>query len=327
MSVTILRESELRDLVRLDTASLEAVAEAFTWLADGRASMPPVMHIEVPDHGGDVDIKSAYVSGLDHFAVKMAAGFPGNVELGLPTGTGLMVLLEARSGACRAVLLDNGYLTDLRTALAGAVAARHLAPARVHTVGVVGTGVQAREQIRALALVRSFERVLVFGRTPERVTAYVQEMAPSLGIVVEEAPSVERLVAESQVVVTTTAAREPLIQATWLHPGLHITAMGSDLPGKQELAPEVLCRADIVVCDVSAQCAHLGELQHALAAGLLGQDAPAELGELTSGRLRGRTEETQVTVCDLTGAGVQDTAIASRALELALQAGAGASLG
>ena len=324
MPVLILTESELRACVGFDAESLRAVEDAFTWLSEGRVEMPPVMHIEVAEHHGDVDIKSACVRGLDHIAVKVASGFFENPRLGLPSGGAMVVVLSAKTGFCEAVMLDNAYLTDLRTGLAGAVAARCLAPETVRTVGVLGAGAQARYQVRALRLVRDFERVLVSARDAGRTAAYVDEMSESLGLPVE-ATTPEALVRESELVITTTPARSPIIDAAWLHPGLHITAMGSDLPGKQELDPEVLRRADRVVCDRREQCLAMGELQHATDL-LEGGNVPIELGELTSGRTQGRQSAEEITVCDLTGTGVQDTAIASLALARARDLGAGTLL-
>lgn len=327
MSVLILTESELRQCVGMNREALDAVENAFTALADGRVEMPPIMHVEVSDHNGDVDIKSAYVRGLDHFAVKLGSGFFDNVKRGLPSSSAMMVLLSAETGFCTAVMLDNGYLTDLRTGLAGAVAAKHLAPEKVSTVGVVGTGAQARYQIRSLGLVRDFERLLVFGRDPGRLTAYMDQMRGDLKAEISAADSLKTLTRECDLLVTTTPSREPLIEAEWLHPGLHITAMGSDLVGKQELAPEVLARADLLVCDRQAQCAAMGELQHAIAAGLIASDAVViELGTITCGRHPGRETPEQLTVCDLTGTGVQDTAIAALAYARAQDMGLGTEI-
>ena len=321
MPVLILTESELRACVGFDAESLRATEDAFTWLSEGRVEMPPVMHIEVAEHHGDVDIKSAYVRGLDHLAVKVASGFFDNPKLGLPSGGAMVVVLNAKTGFCEAVMLDNAYLTDLRTGLAGAVAARYLAPETVRTVGVLGSGAQARYQVRALRLVRDFERVLVSARDAGRTAAYAAQMSESLGLPVE-ATTPEALVRESELVITTTPARSPIVDAAWLHPGLHITAMGADLPGKQELDPEVLRSAGRVVCDRREQCLAMGELQHA-AELLDGGNPPIELGELTSGRTPGRQSAEEITVCDLTGTGVQDTAIASLALTRARALGAG----
>ncbi|MCK5438882.1 MAG: cyclodeaminase [Gemmatimonadetes bacterium] len=311
MSAVVVSERELRQQVGLDSTALEAIEKAFSWASTGRAVMPPIMHIDVAEGPGDVDVKSAYVSGLDSFVVKIASGFFGNADLGLPTGSGLMVVLSARTGFCEAVLLDNGYLTDVRTALAGAVAARYLAPLSVHTVGVIGAGVQARLQIEALRLVRDFDDVLVYGRSAERAAAYCDEMSERLGVGVEATTSVEELVGQSQIVVTTTPSREPLVEAAWLHPGLHITAMGSDLPGKQELAADVLRAADLLVCDSKTQAACHGELQHLAE---LETRRAFELGEITSGGRPGRTDDKAISVCDLTGMGTQDTAISLFAL-------------
>lgn len=324
MEVLVLTESELRQCVKIDNEALAAVENAFTWLHEGRVEMPPIMHIAVADHNGDVDIKSAYVRGLDHFAVKMGSGFFDNPKLGLPSSSAMMVMMSAKTGFCEAVLLDNGYLTDLRTGLAGAVAAKHLAPQQVSTVGVIGCGAQARYQIESLKLVRDFDRLLVAGRSPDRLAAYIEEIQHRLGIAVEVAESVDQLVRASQVVVTTTSSSEALIQADCLHAGLHITAMGSDLNGKQELAPEALLQADRVVCDRKSQCFVMGELQHALSAGLLSEESELfELGEMTAGSVQGRISPDDITICDLTGTGVQDTAIAHLAYQKARELGLG----
>ena len=321
MPVLILTESELRACVGFDAQCLRAIEDAFTWISEGKVEMPPVMHIEVAEHRGDVDIKSACVRGLDHLAVKVASGFFENPKIGLPSSGAMVVVLNAKTGFCEAVMLDNAYLTDLRTGLAGAVAARYLAPETVRTVGVLGSGAQARYQVRALRLVRDFKRVLVSARDAGRTADYAAQMSESLGLAVE-ATTPEALVRESELVITTTPARSPIVDAAWLHPGLHITAMGADLPGKQELDPEVLRRADRVVCDRREQCLAMGELQHA-AELLEGKDDPVELGELTSGRAPGRRSAEEITVCDLTGTGVQDTAIASLALTRARALGSG----
>ncbi len=310
-SLLVLSEREIRECVGADQRALAAVEEGFTRLARGDVIVPAPMGIDVPERGGEIHIKTAYVRGLDCFAVKIASGFTGNAALGLPGASGMMVLCSAETGHPQALLLDNGYLTDLRTGIAGAIAAKYLAREKIGTVGVVGTGIQARFQLRALRLVRQFRRVLVYGRTPESVRKYVAEMSPELRVEVIPVGSISELVRQSDVVVTTTASRAPLVMADDLHEGLHITAVGSDGPGKQELDPKVLARADRLVCDLKSQCFRLGELQHGLGAGTINERSEiAELGDLTTGRKPGRTNDREITVCDLTGVGVQDTAIA-----------------
>jgi ornithine cyclodeaminase len=316
----VLVESELRQVAGIDNAALAAVESAFGWLEDGRANMPPIMHIEVRDRG-DVDVKSAFVEGLPFFAIKIASGFYGNSARSLPAGSAMMVLLNSESGFCEAVMLDNSYLTDLRTGLAGAVAAKYLAPASTETVGVLGTGTQARYQVRCLRLVREFRRVIVWGRSAEKARAYARELQEGGDFDVSVAASVEEVVRACDVLITTTPSERPLVSAAWLREGQHITAVGADFPGKQELEAEALLKADRVVCDRLSQCRENGELQHVMREGELPDGFQVvELGELTTGKKRGRQSPAQLTVCDLTGTGVQDTAIANLAYAAALRA-------
>jgi ectoine utilization protein EutC len=323
MGVQILSESDLRSVVSVDLRCLHAVATAFSWLQQGKVDMPPIMHISARDQHGDIDVKSAYVKGVPVVAVKIASGFFDNPKLGLPAGSAMMVLLSAETGFCNAVLLDNGYLTDLRTGMAGAVAADFLAPESVSTLGIIGTGIQARYQARCLALVRPFQRILVWGKHADNVQTYIADMQSQLGLKVEAA-SRENVVRQSQVVITTTPATAPLIEAQWLHPGMFICAVGADFPGKQELDPKILRRSDRIVCDRLSQCIHNGELQHLCVDGRLPPELLVdELGQLTTGERPGRQSPEQVIVCDLTGTGVQDTAIANLAYHEALARGLG----
>ncbi len=221
------------------------------------------------------------------------------------------------------MFLDNGYLTDIRTAAAGAVAARHLAPSVVETAGVIGTGVQARLQIEAAWLVRPFDRVLVWGRDREKATACAADISERLGVPAHAEDEASRLIRESQLVVTATPSTEPVLMADWLHEGLHVTAMGSDQAGKNEIDPGALAMADLYVCDRVAQCKAFGELRTAIATGVWQETVPPELGEIIAGTHPGRTADRQITVCDLTGTGAQDTAIATHALHLALNTQSG----
>ncbi len=339
--ILVLTERELRQVVTLDLDALAAVENAFTRLAHGEADVPPILGLFVPDRHGEVDVKAAYIHGLPSLAVKIASGFFDNHALGLPSGSGLMVVLSTRTGYPQAVLLDNGYLTDVRTALAGAAAAKYLAPRRVRTVGVIGAGTQGRYQVRALHLVRPFERVLVHDRSFAALDAYVREMPRVIGAdraalgtgdagapVRVEAVDPETLVRQSDVVITCTPSHVPVVRAEWLHPRLHITAMGGDTAEKQELESAVLGRATRLACDLKSQCYARGEFFHARQAGVIGDDVPvAELGDLISGRRAGRERDDEITVCALTGVGVQDTAIALLAYSRAETAGLGTRFG
>jgi ornithine cyclodeaminase len=198
------------------------------------------------------------------------------------------------------------------------------APRTVETAGVIGAGMQAELQIEALALVRPFSRLLVWSRDAATAEAYAARMTARLGKPVVVAETAEALVRQSQVVVTTTPSRAPLIRAEWLHPGLHITAMGSDSNEKNELDPAIVTAADRFVCDRLAQSRVVGELRSAIATGIVGPDHMAgELGAICAGLVPGRYADDEITVCDLTGTGVQDTAIAVHALSVARARGLG----
>ncbi|MDU8910780.1 cyclodeaminase [Aestuariicoccus sp. MJ-SS9] len=309
--IRVVTETELRELVKLDLDLVNVVEQAFVALGRGDVIMPPIMSMELPQLNAEVDAKTAFIPGFDGFALKVSTGFFDNPKRGLPSLGGLMTLLSATDGAVRAVFLDNGFLTDMRTAAAGAVAARHLAPETVTTAGVIGTGLQARLQMRAAHLVRPFERVLVWGRDLEKATLCAADLGRDIGVEAEVCTDPAVLMKRAQLVVTTTPSFTPIVQAGWLHPELHITAMGSDAPDKCELAPEALARADLYVADSAAQVETRGELRTALERGVWPGTPVTELGPLILGAQPGRNSARDTTIADLTGTGAQDTAIAT----------------
>ncbi len=326
MEVLLVREQDIRRSVSIEEA-IAAVEAGFTRLAAGEVNLPPVMSLDLPEIKGEVHVKGAYIAGSGSLAIKVATGFYDNPSLGLPSGSGLMMVFSARTGFLQSLLFDNGYLTDLRTGAAGAVAAKYLARREVSVVGVVGAGAQGRHQILALAKVRSFDKLLAYDLDQARLAAYVEEMPDIIGVDCLAVPDVEAVVRQSDILVTSTPSTEPFVRAEWLHAGMHITAMGCDAPYKQELESQVLGRADLLVCDHKGQCSERGELHHALEDGSIGEEHEiVELGDITSGRRPGRTDESQITICDLTGVGVQDAAIATLAYEKALQQGLGSRL-
>ena len=316
-AVRILREGDVR--AALDMAScIEAVDRAFAAYSTGRAELPSVIHLDVPETKGEIHVKAGHLHGAPYYAVKAASGFfstdPAVID-------GMVVVFDARDGSPAAFLLDHGYVTDVRTGAAGGVAARHLAPERVETVAVIGTGLQARYQLEALAVVRpGFEHVRVWGRNREHATHCVDDLLarPGLpeGCRYAVAETVEEAVEDADVVITCTASREPLVRAEWLKHGVLVTALGSDGADKQELDVDVFARADLVVVDSRDQCAQIGELHHALDAELvLSPDDAVELGEICAGSRPGRTSAGGTIVCDLTGVGVQDVAAANVVME------------
>ena len=329
-TVLVLREQEIRRL--LDPAScLKAVEEAFTAYATGGASLPAVINLNVEEHQGEVHIKAGHLRHGSHYAVKIASGFQGNPAKGLPQNDGMVLVFDAKTGVPVAILLDNGFITEQRTGAAGAVAAKHLARRDARVVGMVGCGNQARYQIESLALVRRPEEVRIYGRRPDRARACADEMARHRGMPegcrFVAVPTVREAVEGADIVVTVTPSREPLVRAEWLSPGAHVTAVGSDGPDKRELHTDVLRRADRIVADSRDQCLRLGEIHHAVAEGAIpASRIDSELGEITAGRRPGRSTDAEITVCDLTGVGVQDVAAATVVMTRARAEGLGQTL-
>ena len=322
----MLSESEVRGLCGPPEA-LAAVRAAFAALARGQAVLPGVLHLDLPHARGEVHVKGAHLLGSPFYSIKEAAGFWGNEERGLPVGSGLVLVFDAVTGRPRAILLDNGYLTELRTGAAGALAADLLARRHVRKAAIIGAGAQARYQLEALLGVRRPERTVVYGRRPERAAAFAREMEERLALPIDVARTVREAVEGSDVVITATTAREPVVRAEWVGAGMHITAVGADSPEKQELEAAVLGRADLVVADRLDQCLRLGEIHHAVAQGTLRpDDVDAELGALAAGLAPGRTSDHQITVADLTGVGVQDAAVADFVVAAALRLGLGRDL-
>ncbi|MFG6147072.1 cyclodeaminase [Halobacillus sp. B23F22_1] len=313
-TIRLYNRDRIDRVIRLDTTLINEIESAFTDLTTKQVIMPPIMRIDVPRNNGEVDIKSAYIEGVDSFAVKLSSGFFDNPKRGLPSANGMMILLSAVTGEPLAVFADNGLLTDLRTAAAGAVAARVLSREDSRVAGVIGTGSQARYQMEALVNVRDIQKMNVYGRSTEKAEAYKRDMESQLNIPVEVKQTPKEVVQESEVVITTTPATKPIIQSDWLHPGLHITAMGSDAEHKQELDAKVLEASDRFVCDVVEQSLRLGELRACTNEQV--RSSAVELGEITSERKIGRSNPNQITICDLTGTGAQDTAIARYVYQL-----------
>ena len=321
--IILLGEAQLRALVPLDVAAIDQVESAFASLATEAVAMPPVLSLALPERHGEVDVKTAYLPRFDSFAIKVSPGFFDNPSLGLPSLNGLMLVLCARTGLTEAVLLDNGYLTAVRTAAAGAVAARWLARRDARRAAIIGAGEQARLQLDALRLVRDIDEVAVWSRDLAQAERYAADASRTHGVRCTVAASVHDALAGADVAVTATPSREPLVHAEDLHAGLHVSAIGADADYKTELAPSVFAVAQYF-CDRLAQTRVLGELAHAIRAGTVAADARfAELGEVIARRRAGRTHADDVTICDLTGTGAQDTAIAVLALQRARAAGAG----
>jgi ornithine cyclodeaminase/alanine dehydrogenase-like protein (mu-crystallin family) len=280
-----------------------AMRDAVIAYSSGECPTPLPMHLDIAEAGAEVHIKSASRRHGKYFALKIAGTFPANAGRGLPVGSGMMLLSSAETGEPVAFLADGGHLTDVRTAAVAALVARELGR-EDRVLGIVGTGIQARLQARMHREVLPLERIVLWGRTAERAQACGREIQESLpGMEVSIAGSPADVAQAARLIVTATPARAPLLNAAEIAPGTHISAVGSDAAGKQELDPEILRRASLVLVDSRRQCEKLGELQHAPDV----WDRAVEIGRFCAGSARRAAGDT---VCDFTGLGAEDLFIA-----------------
>ena len=306
----ILNKNQIIQHVHLNEELIPIIEEAFVSLSKGSVMMPPIMRIDIEKYHGESDIKAAYIEGLDSFAIKIASGFFDNPKLGLPSSNGLMVLLDSQTGIVKSVLLDEGYLTDTRTAIAGAIATKYLSNKNANTVGIIGAGIQARLQLQAIMLVRKINKITVWARDKIKANQFLDSFK-DLEIDLHMASSCKELASLSEIIVTTTPSKKPLLEFDWIKKGTHITAMGSDAEHKNEIDPLMLKYCDQYVPYNQSQTSALGELHHALKQNLISsQEKFNDLGDIINDPNLGRKNKEDITICDLTGTGVQDTAIA-----------------
>ncbi len=325
--IRILTEAELRSQVSLDLAAIDCVEGAFHALATKAVIMPPIMRLDIIENNGEIDVKTAYIPGVDSLAIKISPGFFDNPSLGLPSVNGLMVLFSTRTGMVEGLLLDNGYLTDIRTAAAGAVAAKYLARADSRSAAILGAGVQAGLQLEALTLVRDIDSATIWARDLTKAQARAEELSARLGIEVSACADVAKATADPDIIVTTTTSTRPILMAEHISARQHITAMGSDSEHKNELDPNIIADKAQYFCDRLSQVRLLGELHHAIEKNLVSPAAEfPELGHVISQQVTGRADSDDITLCDLTGTGIQDTAIATLAFRLCQQQQAGTNI-
>jgi ornithine cyclodeaminase len=313
---SVFHAHQIKEIVhKLDIS--EQLEQGFVAYSQNHVVVPPVGELLFENPPGDTHIKYGYIKEDDYFVIKIASGFYENYKLDLPSSSGLMLLFSQKSGMLVSVLIDEGYLTNIRTAIAGQIVAKYMAPKKVNGIGVFGAGIQGRLQVEYLKAVTDCRKVVVWGRENTDFDSYQHEMEAK-GYSVETTTDAEYVTRQCNLVITATPSRSPLIQADQLSPGTHITAMGSDTPEKQELDSEILKRADIIVADSIEQCLTRGEIHKAFEAAMITQDRVVELGNVISSPNLGRTSENQLTVADLTGVAVQDIQIA-KAVYLAIQ--------
>ena len=296
----------------------QAIEDGFVLYSEDKVVVPPVGFLNFKEPPGDVHIKYGYVKDDDVYVLKVASGFYENEKLGVPFADGVILVFSQQTGHLKLVLHDECWLTDMRTAAAGAVAARHLAPSKVSCIGIVGTGGQARLQLELLKDIVDCQQCVVWGRDAAKVEKMIADLNanPAIqdwGLNIEAADSVDELASKCNLIVTTTSAREALVLAEQVQAGTHITAMGSDDHGKQELEAALLGKADLVVADSISQCVDHGECFHAVKDGSITEESILELGNVIKDSSLGRSDDNQITVADLTGVAIQDIQIAKMA--------------
>lgn len=297
---------------------IDCIEEGFKLYSEQKTVIPPVGYLSFQEVNADVHIKYGYILNDDYYVVKLASGFYDNSAIGLPSGNGLMLIFSQKNGQLLAILLDEGNLTDIRTGVAGAISAKYLAPRHVNRIGVLGTGRQARTQLTALQHVCPCNNVTIWGRDLNKLAKIHADLEP-LGFEVFTTTNIRDITTQCNLIITTTPSRQPLISATSVLPGTHITALGANGEGKRELDPKILQKAHVVVADSIGQCFDHGEIHYAANQNLVRENQVLELGQIISDPSLGRNNSDQITVADLTGVAVQDIQIAKYAYQQLLK--------
>ena len=292
-----------------DIDVVDVIAQGFKALSEEKVVIPPIGEMLFPDVDGELHIKYGAIKGDEDFVVKMATGFFQNPSIGLSPFSGCMMVFSQKTGHISSVLLEEGELTNHRTAAAGAVAAKCLAPKNVNMIGIVGTGVQSRLQALYLQKITDCRNLVIWGRNKDKAELAAVDMQ-KMGYEANVIENLNDLCKVSQIIVTTTPATSPLLKREMITPGTHITAMGSDTSDKCELSPDILDLADIVAADSIDQAIQRGEISQALKAGKCNKDKLVELGSIIIDPSKGRTNDQQITIADLSGVAIQDIMIA-----------------
>ena len=298
---------KIKDVLR-SIDPIQEIEDGFIAFSRGNVVVPPVGEMIFEDPPGDVHIKYGFIKEDDYYVIKIASGFYNNPKIGLPSYDGLMLLFNQKTGELISVMLDEGHLTNVRTAAAGAVVAKYLAPKKVNRIGIFGAGVQGRMQLEYLKGIIDCTDVIVWGIDKQELDEYKKEMEKQ-DFKVETTLQSEDITSTCNFIVTCTPSTKPLIQVDQIEKGVHITAMGSDTPEKQELDSAILRKADRVVVDSIEQVLSRGESYHALKSGMIKKEDLIELGTIIPNKTLHRQSDDEITIADLTGVAVQDIQI------------------
>ncbi|MDQ2994519.1 MAG: ornithine cyclodeaminase family protein [Pseudomonadota bacterium] len=290
----------------IDIDVIVAVEQCFAAFSAGDIVVPPPGELTFQDPPGDVHIKYGYDLSSDYYVIKIASGFYQSD----PSCQGMLLVFTKQSGKAVALLQDECYLTNIRTAAAGAIAAKYCAPSVVHRIGIVGCGVQAQLQLAYLRKITACDQIIVYGLSDESLANFQQHCPQKITTTLD----IAELAATCNLIVTTTPSHKPLFDLSMIKPGTHITAIGSDTPAKQELHVDILQAADLIVTDSKQQSLSRGEISHALAKKVIAPEDVVEIGDIIRGKAIGRANDQQITIADFTGIAAQDIAIAEAVL-------------
>src|SRR5687768_1402263 len=324
MKTLLLKKEEVRKLISMKEV-ICTVEEAYKAFNSNQVIQPPYTGIELPSHRGEIDFKLGYYQGNEMISMKASSGgFKNNPEqYGVPNGMGTILLFDGRNGGLVCVM-DGSLITGLRTGACGAVSVKALARKNAKKITSIGTGNQARMQIRAITEVMKIEEIHAWDSHPETLARYKADIESEFGIPVVTANSKKEAVQNADILITTTRGKGALVEAEWIKPGTHIVAIGTDAPGKQELDPQIFRGAKVVV-DSIAQCIEKGETQHPLNQKIMAKgDIHAEIGEILLGQKPGRENDEEVTIFDSTGMAIQDNTTATKIYRNAIETKVGA---
>lgn len=301
--IAAMEQNEQKDII-------DSIEEGFVAYSQGKAVVPPVGELVSKEPYGETHIKYGYITGGSSFVIKIVSGFYDNQKLGLPVNSGLVLVFSNQTGFLEGILLDEGYLTDIRTAAAGAVVARYMAPKNIERIGVFGTGNQGRLQLEYLKPIVRCRDVIVWGMNQEELDLYIEAMKPH-GFNIRTSMDAAQVAKECNLIVTATPSRKALLNASQLRKGAHITAIGSDTPDKQELDIDILQKADAIVSDSIDQSQYRGEIFQWRKSGIIDEGKIFELGNVIKDKSVQRQSDEETTVADLTGVAVQDFQISN----------------
>lgn len=323
MDVLWLDQSDVQSLLDMPS-TIEAVEKGFRQHGLKKVQMPAKSYLYFEKHNGDLRTMPVYMEEEDIAGVKIVNVHPDNRQKGLPTVMATVVLNSTQTGAPLAIM-DGTFLTDMRTGAGGGVAAKYLARKDSHVVGMVGVGEQARTQLLALSLVMDIREVKLFCRNMNHCDHFEKDMSHTMSCDFMKKDNIKE-VCDCDILVTTTPVREPLVRSEWVHEGTHINAIGADAKGKEELDPQLLLRAKVIVDDM-VQASHSGEVNVPLSKGIItAKNICCELGQVVAGIHPGRQSDDEITIFDSTGLAVQDIVTANMIYRKALEQGIGQNI-